>query len=500
MTEDLITDLSKNPGLFVIARNSSFAYKGQKVKVHQLAEELGVRYVLEGSVRRVADELRINAQLIDATTGGHLWAERYDGTLADVFDLQDKVTERIVAALALKLTPHEAGSMRGPGTDNVAAHDAYLLGLSHYYRSTPTDNAKARDHFEQAVELDPNYSAAYTALAKVYLKVRGEAAYSEKLGIYWMAGYTRARRLLEKGMARPNADSHVLLSWFALRKRQHDRAIDEANRALELSPNSSDALEALAEALIYSGQPTEGIEVAERAMRQNPALPGRPLYLVGLAEFTLGVPQNAVKHLERALRHAPNQTHYADILAASYAELSNLQHAEAAFEILAQGLHYEERADLVRLVASHPISSLRVLDRLADGLRVAGARSGFGGYLPLSATNRLSGDDIRSLLFGRKIKGTQLTWQASEFDWRQQRTADGGVEHFGFPVQPGVFSGATGTGRIEDDMLCERWPELSDILDICVVIYRIPEGNAKILWGDYVMFTDLGPQPFRLVE
>ncbi len=151
MTDDLITDLSKISGLFVISRNSAFTYKGKAVKVRQVAEDLGVRYVLEGSVRRVGDEVRINAQLIDATTGGHLWAERYDGSLADVFDLQDKVTERIVDALALELTPQEAQRVTGPGTDNVAAHDAYLLGLTFYYRRTPESFAKAKIHFERAV-------------------------------------------------------------------------------------------------------------------------------------------------------------------------------------------------------------------------------------------------------------------------------------------------------------------------------------------------------------
>ncbi len=183
MTEDLITDLSKISGLFVIARNSSFSYKGQQAKVRQVAEELGVRYVLEGSVRRVGDEVRINAQLIDATTGGHLWAERFDGTLADVFAFQDQVTKRIVDALALQLTPQEAQRVSGLGTDNVAAHDAYLLGLTFYYRRTPESYAKARTHFERAVELDPNYSAAHTALAKLYVQSADRITYSRALEI-----------------------------------------------------------------------------------------------------------------------------------------------------------------------------------------------------------------------------------------------------------------------------------------------------------------------------
>ncbi len=168
MTEDLITDLSKVSGLFVIARNSSFSYKGQQVKIRQVAEELGVRYVLEGSVRRAGDQVRINAQLIDATTGGHLWAERYDGTLADVFVLQDQVTEQIVAALAVSLTGEEQVQQARHDTENAAAHDAYLQGWAHYKFLTPESLAKAVPLFEEAIQLDPAYAQAHAALASLY--------------------------------------------------------------------------------------------------------------------------------------------------------------------------------------------------------------------------------------------------------------------------------------------------------------------------------------------
>ncbi len=151
MTEDLITDLSKISGLFVIARNSVFTYKGKSVKIRQVAEEMGVRYVLEGSVRRVGDQVRINAQLIDSTTGGHLWAERYDGSLADVFALQDRVTQKIVAALAVNLTPGEKALQTRPETGNPEAYDAFLRGWSHYRRGASDDFAKAVPYFEKVL-------------------------------------------------------------------------------------------------------------------------------------------------------------------------------------------------------------------------------------------------------------------------------------------------------------------------------------------------------------
>jgi len=171
MTEDLITDLSKISGLFVIARNSSFSYKGRSVPVSQVAEELGVRYVLEGSVRRAGDEVRINAQLIDATTGGHLWAERYDGTLENIFALQDRVTEQIVAALAVSLTGEERVQQARRETENAEAHDAYLQGWARYKLLTPKDFAEAVPFFEEALRLDPAYAQAHAALASLYWDV-----------------------------------------------------------------------------------------------------------------------------------------------------------------------------------------------------------------------------------------------------------------------------------------------------------------------------------------
>jgi adenylate cyclase len=161
MTDDLITDLSKISGLFVIARNSAFTYKGKPVKIRRVAEELGVRYVLEGSVRKADNRVRINAQLIDATTGGHLWAERYDGEMGDVLTLQDRITGKIVAALAVKLKAGEQEQIARKYTDNEAAYDAFLQGRAHYVRRTPDDFAKAVRYFKKAIELDPNYGRAY---------------------------------------------------------------------------------------------------------------------------------------------------------------------------------------------------------------------------------------------------------------------------------------------------------------------------------------------------
>ena len=171
ISEDLITDLSKLSGMFVIARNSSWIYKGKPMKVQKVAAELGVRYVLEGSVRRQGDQVRINAQLIDAQSGHHLWAERYDGAFGDMFAFQDKVIGQIVAALAMELTGEEQARVAQAETKDPRAYDALLQGWEHLRRETEPDTLKAIALFEKAVELDPGYHRAYAALATGHWRV-----------------------------------------------------------------------------------------------------------------------------------------------------------------------------------------------------------------------------------------------------------------------------------------------------------------------------------------
>ena len=500
MTEDLITDLSKLSGLFVIARNSTFAYKGESAEIGRVAEELGIRYVLEGSVRRAGDQVRINAQLIDATTGGHLWAERYDGTIADVFSLQDKITTRIVDALALELTPQEVQRVGNPETDNVQAYNAYLLGLSFYYRRTPESFAKARTHFEQAIELDTNYILAYVALAKIYAQVGWTITYTRALSINQGEADAKAQTLMAKVQATPLADVHVVRSWLALNKYQQKRAIVEAERALELDSNNVDAMEALSRAQIYAGRPESGIKLAKSMMRQNPALLTRPFLLMGLAEFALGNPDMAVEHIERAFELGSEEIRYAGILAAAYGELGRVDQAKKAFQVFQQ---VEFRPpDLALSMTLFPFSDPSVLERLAKGLELSGVKVWYtiedGGYMPLDESNKLSGAEIESLLSGNKLEGKRF-W-GSGAPWGRQQGVDGTVEYSGYGILPGVPKGAIGTSRVEDDMLCERWPEVPESLELCSVIFRLPGENARTRWGDYVLVTDTGPNRFKVVQ
>ena len=304
ITEDLITDLSKIQELFVIARNSTFAYEGRAVPVREVAEELGVRYVLEGSVRRAGDEVRINAQLIDAVTGGHVWAERFDGHLANVFDLQDKVTAQVVDALALKLTQPETGGVHQKTTTDPEAYDAFLKGWEHYRRDTPEQYAKALDYFQRATELDPEYDRAIAAIAAVYWD-------SYRQGWYPVLGLERfrARALAQEYLARvkgkPIALAHQVESRIELWRGKHEAAIAAAERAVSLDRSDADGKVALAAAVIFGGEAERAASLIEVARRQDPRNQSRYIYLEGLAHYQLEEFEAAAEAFERTLELNP---------------------------------------------------------------------------------------------------------------------------------------------------------------------------------------------------
>jgi adenylate cyclase len=262
LTDDLITDLSKLSGLFVIARNSVFTYKEKPVKVQQV----------EGSVRKAGEQVRINAQLIDATTGHHLWAERYDSHIGDVFALQDRITGKIVTALALKLTEGEQKQVARKYTDNIEAHDAFLRGRQHYVRGSPDDWAKAVQYFERAIELDSNYGRAYAALALIYCE-SSHNLWHDFLGVSWEKACELAKGYLQKAMNNPTALAHQVASKMLIDRLMHEEAVAEAQLAIALDPNDANSYLTMAYALIYTGRPKEAFDFVERAMRLDPLFP-----------------------------------------------------------------------------------------------------------------------------------------------------------------------------------------------------------------------------------
>jgi len=335
ITEDLITDLSKISGLFVIARNSSFVYKGRSVKVREVAEELGVRYVLEGSVRRAGDQVRINAQLIDATTGGHLWAERYDGSLADVFALQDRVTRQIVSALAVNLTARERTLHARSETRVPEAYDAFLRGWAYYRLNTPEDYAEAVPYFEQAITLDPNYGRAYAALAAIHWTSMAkndtskEILWAERLGMTPRALRLQADRYMQKALEDPVPLTHQVASSVRSFQGRHEEAIAEAERAIELDANDPIGYEALATALIYAGRPAEGAEAIRRAMRLDPHYPSEYLDWLGLAQFGEGKFEETVESFRAAIQRNPDDDTALLFLVASYGHLGRTEDAKS---------------------------------------------------------------------------------------------------------------------------------------------------------------------------
>jgi len=339
MTEDLITDLAKIESLFVIARNTVFTYKGKPAVVPDVARELGVRYVLEGSVRRDGDRVRINTQLIDGISGAHIWAERYDGSLADIFALQDKVTGEIIAALKITLTPDERERQARKGTDNPHAHDAYLRGWQFYRRYTPEDFVEAIPHFERAVELDPDFGQAWAALASVYwISYRKSYAWTLIVNpnrdnfVSWLGTVQKAEQYLEQAKRNPTPLAHQIDSQMSSNFRQFDKAISEAERAVELDPNDPEGHLAMAWALIFAGRPEAAIASAEKGVQLDPYFPARYLFALGTAQLMLDRYAAAETTLKRALDLGPENMEILAPLTVAYARLGRQEEARAALQ------------------------------------------------------------------------------------------------------------------------------------------------------------------------
>ena len=299
MAEDLITDLSKVAGLVVIARNSTFQYKGKARDVREIGKALNARYVLEGSVRRSGESVRVNAQLIDASSGAHVWADRYDGEIKNVFALQDTIARNVAKALSVELTKDESERVTRRGTGNVQAYDMVLRGWQHYLRQTPDEFRAAIADFKKAVEIDPGYGRAWAALAAIHW---------ETYTRYWgtPVGVSRdtqadAEQYLAKAMRDPTPLAHEVASAMLLHSQQHAEAVAAAQRAIASDPNDADGYAALAGALSFSGRPAEALEAVERAMRLNPHYPSTYPYQRGLALLGLDKLDQAAASLERAI-------------------------------------------------------------------------------------------------------------------------------------------------------------------------------------------------------
>jgi adenylate cyclase len=366
ITEDIITALSKTPKMFVIARNSTFTYKGKPVKVQQVAEELGVRYVLEGSVRKVGDQVRITAQLVDAKTGHHLWAEKYDRELKDVFALQDEITMRIIGSLEVKLTEGEQARLRAKGTDNLEAYLNVLEARELARHQNIDHNRKAGQLLEKAIELDPNYAPAYKWLSSVNAMdvVLGASKAKEE-------SLKTAVELAKKALFidRSYGNAHGIVGWIYVLKRQYEKAIPELKKALELDPNEADNYMYLSAALLYIDDLDEGILMANKAIRLNPIPPSLYLNLLAALYRSKGNYKEALVWSEKAVKQEPKDTIANVNLCSVYYLLGREEDAHLQAK---EVLKLNPKFSVKKLEKALPYKNPEVKKQYIDALRNAG--------------------------------------------------------------------------------------------------------------------------------
>jgi adenylate cyclase len=368
ISEDIITDLSKIAGLTVIARNSSFTYKGRSVDIRAVGRELGVQSVLEGSIRRAGNRVRITAQLIDATNGAHLWADRYDRDLTDIFEVQDDVTHRIVDALKITLSPAEKERLADTETSNVAAYDCVLRGRE--FMLTKDKNletfGQAIKYFKQALEYDPNYSLAYACLGFGYM-FDYQNRWTENPDSSLPIAKEYARQAIEKDPNEPLA--RCVSALAASYEKDLDRAKTEIDAALALNPSLALAHNLRGTIRTFAGQPLEAIPEIEQAMRLDPALSGQFLHFLGLAYLMAGKYETAAALLRQRIILVPNTDFSRAILTSALGHLGEVDDARRVWgELMVINPNYSFTAHIGR----QPFKREEDVERIAEGLRKAG--------------------------------------------------------------------------------------------------------------------------------
>jgi adenylate cyclase len=368
ISEDLTTALSRLDWLFVVARNSAFTYKGEAVDVKRVGRELGVRYVLEGSVRRAGDRVRINAQLVDAEADRHVWAQRYDRQMDDVFELQDDIVASIAATVGPEITLAEIERARGKRPDTLDAWDHYLQALAAYHRMTKEDIDTAISHLEKAIEIEPEFANAYALLGicHAHIGVRGWVRPARK-------AYEEARRFVEDAvrLAPSSPEANHALAFVLTTIGQADQAITVARRAIELNPNFAEAYAILGHALVLCGDLEGGLAACHQAERSSPRdSRGSWLYdTMGHAYFFLGEYEKAIEVSKKSHHQDPSIIGNLVTLACAYAQLGREE----------EGRHYVD--ELVAYIPRYSLRALRknpmfvdpeLIDKLVASMRLAG--------------------------------------------------------------------------------------------------------------------------------
>jgi adenylate cyclase len=475
ITDDLMTDLSRVQGLTVIGRHSTFAYRGRQTDVREVARELGVRYVIDGSMRRAGDQVRINVQLIDAATGGQQWAERYDGSLSDIFALQDQVAGAVVNAMALRLTAGEESALARQETALPEAYDAFLQGWEFYRRATPNDLLNAIPHFEQAIELDPAYGRAHAALAMIYFQAYDQA-WAGMLDISANDAYRRARDHLTVAKTHPTSMSHQVAGNMSRERGWYEDALQEFDAAMALDPNDSWTHAYAAYALVWAGRPAEAEMRIGEAMRLDPHPPALFVFYRGLTQFSLERFAAAATDFEAAHRRDPDHTWSALYLAASYGLSDRKQEGSAmlavhdAAAVRRGGIPFVIDQLIWKTTAVHPPET----HRLIAGLLRVGAPKWYAD--PRFDAHKLRPADIDQLFFGHRLHGRRFE---SGVEYGASVTADGTAIMFG---EWGVGSGVA---QLEGDGLCFVWTSGTTN---CATIFRNP-GGTKEKENEFIWFS-----------
>lgn len=474
LTDDLITDLSKISGLLVIARNSTSAYQGSSTDVRDVAAQLGVRYVLEGSVRRSGDSVRINVQLIDGATGANLWAERYDRAYAEIFVLQDEVIRRIVEALSVRLTESEKTQITRLPTRNLEAYDNYTRAEQKVYDLSAQSIAEALSLYQTAIALDPQFADAYAGYARSLVDVVS-FDYQPVLvnAVARQQAYEAAGRALE--LNPQTARAYAVLGILQSLDGEHDAAIASVQKAVTLAPNSADALLNMAVVLIYAGQQPEALVAMERVLQLNPKPQAQVYDYYALALFMNKRYEEAVLAVRQA--GATTKSDLAlEVLAMAYARLGRPEGTHKALEA------YMERLPAANLTATRVIYGHHRrqddLDNRVNALRDAGVPEWPYGFHGRSA-DQLDGAAIRALATGK----TWVGYQHGGAPFVMQVTAKGEY------AQRGPQGLITGKVTFEGDLMCMQSGAVAVGRKFCSPVYRNPEGSSE--GQDKYVFPDV---------
>ena len=367
MSEDLITGLSRIRWLFVIARNSTFVYKNRPVDVKQVARELGVRYVLEGSVRRAGKQLRVSAQLIDATTGGHIWAERYDRAVGDIFAVQDEITHSVAGAIEPHLLAAEGIRAMSRSADDLGAWELVARAQTHFGRMTRADFETAIGPLEKAVTAYPDYAPARGMIGL-------RLAFASHMG--WIArdeGLRAAREHALRAIALDDRDpwGHSALGYWAMMERRTEELIASFTRAVNLNPNSAAAHTNLSHIFAFAGQDREAIAHGEEAIRLSPLDPEMAFFLGGIAiaHYAAGRYAEAARYTAEALRLRPGFQGAQRLRCASLAQMGQIDEARS---FLAMVRREQPELSVDWIWASVPYQTPELMERFLDGMRKAG--------------------------------------------------------------------------------------------------------------------------------